>query len=230
MVANGENAAGGIGITPSVAEELFQAGIDGLTLGNHVWDKKEMIAHFGRFEQIARPANFPAGVPGRGWIQLASENGLTLIVVNLIGRVYMGVHTRCPFRTFDEIYEEVRHVSPFILVDFHGEATSEKEAFSWYVDGKASAVVGTHTHVQTNDARILHQGTGYMTDVGMTGPRDSVLGMEKSSVIQKFLTQMPQPFRVASGARQINAVLISMRKTDGKCINIKSIRLDDEGI
>ena len=230
VIANGENAAGGNGITPAIAQELFDMGIDGLTLGNHAWDKKELIGQIDAIPMLVRPANYPEGTPGKGWMVLESRSGHSVAVINLMGRVYLPTQLECPFRTFDRIYGQISETTELILVDFHAEATSEKQAFGWYVDGRATAVVGTHTHVQTNDARLLAGGTGYITDVGMTGPRDSVLGIERSVIIDKFLTQMPQPFKVAKGTRVLSAVMIQIDEITKKCTEIRNLKLTDEGI
>lgn len=221
IIANGENAAGGNGITREIAEELYSLGIDCITLGNHTWDKKEILSFISKEKRIIRPANYPSGTPGKGYTILLTRNNEKVAVINLLGRVYLS-SLECPFRVADELIKEIEPITNKILVDFHGEATSEKIALGWFLDGRVSTVLGTHTHVQTNDFRILPKKTAYITDVGMTGPRDSVLGVKSDLVIQKFLTQMPVKFEVAKGTMQINAVVIHL-DDEGKAINITAI-------
>lgn len=224
LIANGENSAGGFGITASIAQELMSMGVDVITLGNHVWDKREFQSQIGNLTGVLRPANYPPGAPGEGWYLLPVPDSPPLAVINLMGRVFSPTQLECPFRLFDEVYAELKQKTPFIFVDFHAEATSEKAAFGWYVDGRASAVVGTHTHIQTADERILPQGTAYMTDVGMTGPCDSVLGIDPETIIKKFLTQMPARFDLAKGARQLNAVIVDLDE-NGRAIHIERLFL-----
>ena len=222
-VANAENAAGGNGLTQKVMEELYESGIDALTMGNHVWDKKEIYEFIDNEETLLRPANYPPDSPGKGWNIVASEKGVKVGLMNFSGRVFMQP-LDCPFRVFDEIIADVQSYTKIILVDFHAETTSEKIAFGWFVDGRVSAVCGTHTHVQTADSRVLHNGTGYITDVGMTGPRDSVLGVKTDLVIQRFLSQQPVKFEIAKGELQLNAVYLEVDKNTGKCLDIKPIQ------
>lgn len=220
VVVNGENAAGGMGIAPRVADELFSLGIDVITLGNHAWDKREIITYIDGEPRLIRPLNYPGHPPGEGITVVSRNNGLRMAVINLAGRVFSSVQYEDPFR---RVEEELHRFSPdvrTILVDFHGEATSEKVAMGWFLDGKVSAVIGTHTHIQTADERILPQGTAYITDAGMTGPADSVIGIEKDLVIEKFLTQMPVRFEVARGRRQINGVLVEVDEISGRALNI----------
>ncbi|MHB1418786.1 MAG: TIGR00282 family metallophosphoesterase [Bacillota bacterium] len=226
-IANGENAAGGIGITKEICEELFSYGVDALTMGNHVWDKKDIYSFIDSEPRIVRPANYPPGTPGQGYITVNTRgrDKLKVGVVNLSGRVFLST-LECPFRMGREIIEKLQMQTPIIIVDFHAEATSEKVAMGWYLDGRASAVLGTHTHIQTADARILPRGTAYVTDVGMTGPRDSVLGVEVEAVLQKFLTQMPTRFEVAGGVPQINAMLVEIDATTGKATGITPLQKD----
>lgn len=205
VVANGENSAGGVGITKAVLDELLGCGIDAITTGNHVWDKREIIPVIADEPQLLRPANYPPGTPGRGWNRFAC-GGKTIGVVNLSGRVYMPP-LDCPFRLVDEILDELADCD-YLLVDFHAEATSEKIAMGWHLDGRATAVLGTHTHVQTADERVLPGGSAYITDAGMAGPRDSVLGVKCEPVLAKFLTGMPARFEVADGDVIVNGVLI----------------------
>lgn len=198
VIANGENAAGGFGLTQEVASELFKLGIDGITSGNHIWDKKDALDYIAREGRLVRPANYPEGTPGSGSAVFTTAGGVKVAVLNLEGRVFMN-NLECPFRTADREVAELRKKTQIILVDFHAEATSEKASLGWYLDGRVSAVVGTHTHVQTADERILPSGTAYITDAGMTGAFDSVIGIRKEEAIAKFLTQLPVKFEVAKG-------------------------------
>lgn len=223
VIANGENAAGGNGITREVANELFSYGIDVLTMGNHVWDKKEILGFIEQEARLLRPANYPPGTPGVGYAYYRTRNDLKVAVVNLSGRVYLA-NLECPFRTVDRILDDVRKYTPVVVVDFHAEATSEKIALGWYLDGKVSAVFGTHTHVQTADERILPRGTAYISDVGMTGPRDSIIGVKIETVLEKFLSQMPKQFQVAGGLYQFNAVLVTVDPDSGNALDISRIQ------
>lgn len=220
VVANGENSAGGVGITRSVANELLAAGIDILTTGNHVWDKKEIFEFISKESRLIRPANYPPGTPGNPYTIINVPNRGKLAVLNLSGRVYMPA-LDCPFQIASKCLEEIKQQTPYILIDIHAEATSEKHALAWHFDGQVSAVVGTHTHVQTADARILPKGTAFITDVGMTGPRDSILGVKTEPVIQKFITQLPVKFEVETeGPVMINAVFIDLCE-EGTAVNIR---------
>jgi len=219
VIANAENAAGGFGITENVAQELFSYGIDLITTGNHVWDKKESIPYIAKESRILRPLNYPAGVPGFGSIVTKTRKNNTIAVINVSGRVFMNL-LDCPFRTTGEEIRKIREQTNFIFIDFHAEATSEKMAFAYYFDGHVSAVVGTHTHVQTADERILPKGTAYITDVGMTGPEDSIIGFKKDEVIEKFLTQMPKKFDVPSIASIFSAVVVEVDKASALAKNI----------
>jgi metallophosphoesterase (TIGR00282 family) len=189
VVVNGENAAGGIGLTPNVAREILDAGVDVITTGNHVWRDREMAGFLPSEKRIVRPANYPQGVPGYGWT-IVTRDALRLAIVNLQGRVFMQP-IDCPFIVADAVIDRIGSDADAIVVDFHAEATSEKQALGLYLDGKVSAVVGTHTHVQTSDARILPNGTGFITDLGMCGPINSVIGMDPDTVLPKFITAMP---------------------------------------
>jgi hypothetical protein len=224
VIANGENAAGGTGITRQTADELFDAGIDILTMGNHVWDQKDVYNFIEEEKRIVRPANYPPGTPGRGYLLAHTQSETKVGIINLSGRVYMPP-LGCPFRMLDEILPLLRKETPVIIIDFHAEATSEKMALGWYVDGRASALIGTHTHIQTADERILPQGTGYITDVGMTGPRDSILGVKKEPVIKKFVTMQPVRFEVAGGPVQLNAVYLQIDPDNGRTLVIKRIQI-----
>ncbi len=208
VIANGENAAGGFGLTKKVGEEIFAAGVDVITSGNHIWDKKEVYTYLQEEKRVLRPANYPPGVPG-SYLHYISVETDTVAVLSLTGRVFMGDFD-CPFRKFDQLYAEISQQTPHIVVDFHAEATSEKIAFGWHVDGRASIVVGTHTHVATADERVLDRGTAYITDLGMCGPTDGVLGVERQTVIQKFLTQLPARFDVASGPVGLNGLVVDI--------------------
>lgn len=225
-VVNGENAAGGRGITPQIAKSFYEAGVQTITMGNHTWDNKDIFEFIDNDKKIVRPANYPPGTPGIGYTYIRS-NDVELAVINLMGRTFLPP-LDCPFRVAEELIGTIRKRTPYIFVDFHAEATSEKQAMGWFLDGKVSAVVGTHTHVQTGDARVLPQGTAYLTDVGMVGPYDSILGMERDAVLKKFMTQLPVRFEVASGRNQFNAVVIDLQPSTGKAVKIKTIRVDDD--
>jgi len=222
VIANGENCAGGFGLTGDVVEELFLAGVDVLTTGNHVWDKKEGISVVDTNEKILRPLNYPPGNPGKGAVLLTGKSGNMYLVVNLSGRVFMGNYD-CPFRSVDRLLEDFKDPSIIKIVDIHGEATSEKEAMGFYLDGRVACVIGTHTHVQTADERVLPKGTGYITDAGMCGPVNSVIGMKKEIILERFLTQMPARFEVASGQNVFSAVSIDVETETGKCVHISRI-------
>ena len=206
-IANGENCSGGFGLNQKNFRELVDCGIDAFTMGNHMWDNRDIYNFIDHEERLVRPANFPPSLPGRGWQQYQVA-GQKLIVANVVGRVFMTAFD-CPFRTMDAILQENAVEDVAIFVDIHAEATSEKMALGWYLDGRVAAVVGTHTHIQTNDARILPGNTAYLTDVGMTGPKDSVLGMAIEPVVERFRTGKPCRFTVAEGDLQLNGVLIT---------------------
>ena len=226
IVANGENSAHGRGITARIVRELLDAGIHAITMGNHTWDNREIFEIIDQEPRLIRPANFPQGTPGQGMTFIKLPAG-EVAVINLQGRSFLPP-LDCPFQTAEQLVEQARKRTKYIFVDFHAEATSEKQALGWHLDGKASAVVGTHTHVQTGDERILPNGTGYLTDVGMCGPSDGILGMEREAVIKKFLTQLPVRFEVATGPAQLNAVLITLDKATGRTSRIQRIRIDAE--
>lgn len=221
-VANGENAAGGNGLTKDVAQELYAAGIDFLTMGNHVWDKRQIMDFIDGEARLVRPANYPAGAPGKGY-GFVRLSGFKVGILNLSGRVYLPPLDD-PFSAAIRHINTMHQETPLILVDFHAEATSEKIALGWFLDGKVSAVVGTHTHVQTADERVLPQGTAYITDVGMTGPRDSVLGVKKEAIINRFLTQLPAKFEIADGVLQLNAVILDLDESSGLARRIERIQ------
>jgi len=209
VLANGENAASGFGITPRLAEQLFSAGIEVLTGGNHSWDRKEIFDYLPQQPRLLRPANYPDGSPGSGLYIGTARNGVRYAVLNVQGRVFMA-SIDCPFRTADRLLASLPPDVPLVIVDMHGEATSEKEAMGWYLDGRVSAIIGTHTHVTTADEQVLPAGTAYITDVGMTGPHAGVIGMDRSAIVKKFLDGLPARFEVASGDLQMNAVLLDV--------------------
>ncbi|CEH30086.1 metallophosphoesterase [Aneurinibacillus migulanus] len=226
-VVNGENAASGRGITQKIANEFFEWGAGAITLGNHSFDNKEVFDFIDNEPRIVRPANFPEGTPGRGHTFIKATLGGELAVINLQGRTFLPP-SDCPFRMVEKIVEQVKKRTPYIFVDMHAEATSEKQAMGWFLNGKVSAVVGTHTHVQTADERILPGGTAYLSDVGMVGPRDSILGMEREAVLKKFLTGLPVRFEVAMLKPQLNGVIIDMEKNTGRANSIQRIIIDED--
>jgi 2',3'-cyclic-nucleotide 2'-phosphodiesterase len=223
-VANAENSAGGMGVDIKSAKELLSAGVQVLTSGNHIWKKKEIYPFLDEQESLIRPANYPAGAPGKGWC-VWQHNGLRALVINVQGRVFMPNHVEDPFRCVDEILKQQGSRSPVVIVDMHAEATSEKYAMGWYLDGRASIVFGTHTHVQTADERILPNGTAYITDLGMCGPFDSVIGMEKDSVIRGFITQLPRQFEVAQDNVVLQGVIVDIDEESGKARAIRRLRV-----
>ena len=229
VVANGENAAAGFGLTPDLADDLFAYGVHVITGGNHTWDKKEIIPYFAEQSRLLRPANFPAGTPGHGRIVVRATNGVPVGIINAMGRVFMTAIDD-PFRVVLDEIDAVRREARVILVDFHAEATSEKVAMGWHLDGRVTAIVGTHTHVPTADARVLPQGTAYITDVGMTGPHDSVIGVDRHAILQRFLTGLPQRFEVATENARLNAVIVSADETTGRATSIERLGLSQQEI
>ncbi|MEO8725375.1 MAG: TIGR00282 family metallophosphoesterase [Acidobacteriaceae bacterium] len=231
-IVNVENAAGGFGCTPQIAEEFFDLGADVLTTGNHVWDKKELFPYLNagaadpasRNRRIIRPANYPEGTPGFGMVEGTARNGIPYAVLNLQGRVFMQ-QIDDPFRKADELLKQTK--AKVVFLDFHAEATSEKVAMGWYLDGRVTAVVGTHTHIPTADTRVLPNGTAYQTDVGMSGPYDSVIGVEKELVLGRFLTGLPGKFEAAKGNPKMCAVVIDCDETNGKARSIQRIMLGE---
>ncbi len=223
VVANGENASGGIGITPQVADQLLSQGIDLLTSGNHIWKHKEILPYLEETDRLLRPANYPPEAPGRGFAIVETAAGERAAVINLEGRVFMNP-LECPFRTAEQVLASLPKEVKVILVDMHAEATSEKQAMGWFLDGRVSAVVGTHTHVQTADERVLPGGTGYISDAGMTGPVDSVIGMKKEIILERFLTQRPQPFKVAAQNIQLQGVVLKI-DPQGRCLELVRLNL-----
>ena len=223
VIANGENSSGGFGITPEIAEELVGLDVNVITSGNHIWDNKSIIDYIDGKAWLLRPANYPSGVPGVGSGIFETPVGLKVGVINLQGRVFMDP-VDCPFRKGDEIVEAMKKKVSIIIVDFHAEATSEKVAMGWFMDGKVSAVIGTHTHVQTSDERLLLKGTAYMTDAGMTGSVDSVIGVQMDKALKKFLTKMPQKFETAKKNVQLQGVVVSVESESGEAVGIKRVR------
>jgi metallophosphoesterase (TIGR00282 family) len=226
VIANAENAAGGFGVTPDVARELFSVGVHVITSGNHIWDKKEIIDYIKDEPRLLRPANYPKGAPGKGSVVVTTASGEKVGVLQLMGRVAMPT-LDCPFRVGKHEVESLRREVRTVIVDMHAEATSEKMAMGWYLDGEVSGVFGTHTHVQTADERILPKGTAYLTDVGMVGPTESVIGIKKEIAIEKFLSQMPRRFEVAPGPCVFSAVLFEVDTAMGKALSIERLRMQD---
>ena len=222
VVANAENAAAGFGITREIGDQLLELGVDVMTSGNHVWDKKEALDYIGVEPRLLRPANYPAGAPGNGRYLARTRDGVSVGVVNVMGRVFM-LNIDDPFTGVLRQIDELKSRTRIILVDFHAEATSEKLAMGWHLDGKVTAVVGTHTHVQTADERILPKGTAYLTDVGMTGPHDSIIGVDIDAALGRFLTALPQRFETATGNPRLNAVLIDADEQTGRAIDIERL-------
>jgi metallophosphoesterase (TIGR00282 family) len=222
-VVNVENAAAGFGVTPPIAQGFLDQGVDVMTSGNHIWDKKEIIEYIARENLLLRPANMPLGTPGTGFITVKAGPH-KVAVLNLIGRVFM-LPVDCPFRKADEVLPQLRKETPIILVDMHCEATSEAQAMGWYLDGRVSAVIGTHRHVQTADERVLPKGTAYITDVGMTGPVDSVIGVDKDTILRRFLTQMPVKMEPAKGPAALHGALITIDPDSGQASEIRRLRV-----
>ena len=228
VIANCENVAAGFGVTRKVVEELYNCRIDVLTSGNHIWNKKEVLEFIGDFERLLRPANYPAAAPGSGSVLIPAATGEYIGVLNLAGRIFMQA-IDCPFVTAKNKIAELRKKTNIIIVDMHAEATSEKRALGWYLDGEVSAVLGTHTHVQTADEEILPQGTAFISDAGMTGPFDSVIGIKKEAIIERFLTQMPNKFDLAKDDIRMQGVIVDIDAVSGKANSIErfSIKLKD---
>jgi len=222
VIVNGENAAGGLGIVPEVCEEILGYGVDVITSGNHIWDKKEIVDYIDYQPRLIRPLNYPPGVPGRGWTIVEGKN--KWIVANMSGRVFMPA-LDCPFHRIEEELENLKKITNLIFLDFHAEASSEKIAMGWFLDGKISCIFGTHTHVATADERILPQGTAYITDIGMTGACDSVIGVEKEDILTKFLTQMPIKYRVAKDNVQLNGIVVEVDEATGRAVRISRLSI-----
>ncbi|NQW02414.1 MAG: TIGR00282 family metallophosphoesterase [Acidobacteria bacterium] len=224
VIANVENSAAGFGVTPAIAEDLFEYGVHVMTGGNHTWDKKEIIPYFSKQPRMIRPANFPEGTPGLGHYVARAENGVAVGVINAMGRVFM-TPLDDPFRVVLKEIEIVKAEAALIFVDFHAEATSEKVAMGWHLDGRVTAVVGTHTHVQTADDRVLPKGTAYITDVGMTGPHDSVIGVDRAAIIHRFMAAMPQRFETATENPRLNGVVVRADETTGQAVSISRVNM-----
>ena len=234
VIANAENAAAGFGITREIGDQILDWGVDVMTSGNHIWDKKEAIDYIGAEPRLLRPANYPAGVPGNGSYLARTEDGRSVGVINVMGRVFM-LSIDDPFTVVLREIEAMRSRTQVIFVDFHAEATSEKIAMGWHLDGRVTALVGTHTHVQTADERILPRGTAYLTDVGMTGPHDSVIGVETEAALGRFLNAMPARFETATGNPRLNAVLVEADEKTGLATRIERLSygagaLDELGV
>src|SRR5881396_309633 len=224
VIANAENSAAGFGITREIGDHLLEWGVDVMTSGNHIWDKKEALDYIGAEPRLLRPANYPAGAPGHGSYLARTRDGRPVGVVNVMGRVFM-LNIDDPFTVVLREIEALKQRTRIVFVDFHAEATSEKIAMGWHLDGKVTAVVGTHTHVQTSDERILPKGTAYLTDVGMTGPHDSVVGVEIEAALGRFLTGLPARFETATGNPRLNAVIIEADERTGKAVKIERLSL-----
>ena len=220
IVANAENSAGGFGVTPATAEELFALGVDVLTGGNHSFDKREIYDYMATHPRLLRPANYPPGAPGAGMATVTARNGVTCAVLNLQGRVYMA-STDCPFRKADELLNSLDPAIRVRFVDFHAEVTSEKVAMGWHLDGRVSAMIGTHTHIPTADSRILPGGTAYQTDAGMTGPYDSVIGVEKDMIVRRFIHSMPGKMEAAKSMVELHSVIIDVDEATGQASAIR---------
>jgi hypothetical protein len=223
-VANGENAAGGFGITPETGADLFRLGVDVITSGNHIWDKKEVLGYLPKENRLLRPLNYPPGAPGYGSVVVTARDGTKVAVLNVSGRVFMH-DLDCPFRATLAEIEGLAGQTRVRVVDFHAEATSEKIAFGRFLDGRVSAVVGTHTHVQTADERVLPGGTAYISDLGMTGPAESVIGVEADIVVRKFLTGLPERFETAKGAAQLQGAVVTIDPGSGLALGIERVSL-----
>jgi 2',3'-cyclic-nucleotide 2'-phosphodiesterase len=224
VIANAENAAAGFGITREIGDQLLDCGVDVMTSGNHIWDKKEALDYIGTEPRLVRPANYPSGAPGNGSYVARTRDGVSVGVVNVMGRVFM-LNIDDPFQVVLREIEAVKQRARIVFVDFHAEATSEKIAMGWHLDGRVTAVVGTHTHVQTADERILPKGTAYLTDVGMTGPHDSIIGVEVGPALTRFLTGLPQKFDTATANPRLNAVVIDADEQSGRATDIERVSL-----
>jgi hypothetical protein len=221
-IANAENSAGGFGVTPQIADEFFSMGIDVITTGNHVWDKREFYEYLDRHPRVVRPANYPEGLPGKGLIFVESRHGVPCAVMNLQGRAHM-TPIDCPFHKANDLLAQIPEHVKVRFVDFHAELTSEKVAMGWHLDGRVSAMIGTHTHVPTADTRILPKGTGYQTDCGMTGPYDGVIGADKELVLKKFMTSLPVRLEASKKGAELHAVLVQIEDQTGRCTAIERI-------
>ncbi|HZM58759.1 MAG TPA: TIGR00282 family metallophosphoesterase [Vicinamibacterales bacterium] len=227
VIANAENSAAGFGITKDVGDSLLEMGVDVMTSGNHIWDKREALDYIAAEPRLLRPANYPAGVPGRGSCVTHSGDGRAVGVINVMGRVFM-TPIDDPFAVVLREIESIRHKTRVIIVDFHAEATSEKVSMGWHLDGKVTLVVGTHTHVQTADERILPQGTAYLTDAGMTGPHDSIIGMDRESSLSRFLTALPSKFEPATGNPRLNGIVVAADEKTGRASGVTRISYSEQ--
>lgn len=226
IIANGENSAGGLGIDPGTAQEIYAAGVDVITTGNHVWSKKEINDYLDReSHRIVRPENYAEGAPGKGVLVWQAPTGVRVLVLNLLGRVFMSDLVDCPFRTADKVLADFKGQYDLAFIDFHAEASSEKVALGYYLDSRVSVIVGTHTHVQTADDRILPGGTAYITDVGMCGPYDGVIGVKAEFIVKRFLTGLPVRFDLAKGVRQVNGVVVRLDEESGRATSMERISL-----
>jgi metallophosphoesterase (TIGR00282 family) len=229
VIANAENSAAGFGITREIGEQLLDLGVDVMTSGNHIWDKKEALDYIGTEPRLLRPANYPAGAPGNGSYLARTRDGRSVGVVNVMGRVFM-LNIDDPFQVVLREIEALKQRTRIVFVDFHAEATSEKIAMGWHLDGRVTAMVGTHTHVQTADERILPKGTAYLTDVGMTGPHDSIIGVEIGAALNRFLTALPQKFETATGNPRLNAVVVDADEQTGRATHIERLSLSADDL
>ena len=227
-IGNAENAAGGSGVTPDIAKELFSYGLDVITSGDHIWKKKEIVEMLDEEDRLLRPANYPAGAHGKGWGVYPAKGNIKVGVINLVGRVFMEC-VECPFKVGRSLVEKIRKDTPIILIDMHAEATSEKIALAWYLDGEVSAILGTHTHVQTADERIYPKGTAFLTDLGMVGPHDSVIGRKAEQILTRFITGLPTRFEMAEENVQLNGAIITVDEKTGRALEIKRVneKLDE---
>jgi metallophosphoesterase (TIGR00282 family) len=226
VIANAENASGGSGLIPKNADEILSFGVDVMTMGDHVWDKPDIFPYLQEHqEKIIRPANFPEGVPGVGWTVSTASNGVKVAVINLLGRTFMRYNVSCPFKALDTIMAELNGQASIVIVDMHAETTSEKVAMGHYADGRASLVFGTHTHIQTADEKVLPKGTAYITDLGMSGPYDSVIGQDKDKIITRFLTSMPHKFEVAQLPGTVHGVIVNVDIKTGKAQGISRLQM-----
>jgi metallophosphoesterase (TIGR00282 family) len=227
VIANIENAAGGFGITPEMSRKIFSYGVNCQTSGNHIWDRMDILKYLDEQPKLLRPANYPVGVPGSGYL-IDEVNGTKIAVLNLMGRLFVK-EIDCPFRVADRELKKIREITETVIIDFHAEATSEKQALAYYLDGKVSAIIGTHTHVQTADETISERGTAFISDVGMTGPHDSIIGMDKNSSLERFLTGMPKRFSSATRDLKISGVVITVDTADGGAEAIERFRINYSG-
>ena len=226
VIANAENASGGSGLIPKNADEILSFGVDVMTMGDHVWDKQDIFPYLeDKKDKIVRPDNFPEGVPGVGWTIATATNGVKVGVINLLGRTFMRYNVLCPFKALDNIIAKIKDQASVIILDMHAETTSEKVAMGHYADGRVSLVYGTHTHIQTADEKILPQGTAYITDLGMSGPYDSVIGQDKAKIITRFLTSMPHKFEVAQAPGTVHGVIVKVDPKTGRAEGITRVQM-----